>query len=372
MAQATAMAGPVPVSGLSPAPGAKIPRFLALDAYRGLIMLMLVSHGFGFGELKNHPVYGVIARQFDHVPWEGAVFWDMVQPAFMFIVGAAMPFALAIRRQQGASFASTARHVAVRALKLILLSQILIAISSNRLQFQLINVLSQIAFTYLLTFWILQLRWRWQAAAAAGLLIVHSALFFLFPGPDGPFSREGNIGAVIDKALLGYNYSGYYVTINFITSTVTTLAGAWTGLLLMSGRSKGRKALWLGAGAAASFLLSAALEPFIPNVKRIWTATFTLFSAGWVLLMMLAIYLICEVLEWRRWTFPLLVIGMNSIFIYSVHMVLTGWLDRSIRVFTGGFTFLGDLAPVAQACAVLAAMWYLNYWLYRHKIFLKL
>jgi type IV secretory pathway TrbL component len=65
------------------------------------------------------------------------------------------------------------------------------------------------------------------------------------------------------------------------------------------------------------------------------------------------------------------VIGMNSIFIYSVYMVLGEWLDRSIRVFTGGFTFIGDLAPVAQACAVLAAMWSLNYWLYRRKIFLK-
>jgi predicted acyltransferase len=371
MAKSAAAVEPAASREPSPAAPAKVQRFLALDAYRGLIMLMLVSHGFGFGELKNHPVYGAVARQFDHVAWEGAVFWDMVQPAFMFIVGAAMPFALAIRRQQGASFSATARHVAARALKLILLSQILIAVSSNRLEFQLINVLSQIAFTYFLTFWILQLRWRWQAAAAAGLLILHSALFFLFPGPDGPFSREGNIGAVIDKALLGYNYSGYYVTINFLTSTVTTLAGAWTGLLLMSSRSNRRKALWLAAAAAAAFLMSAALEPFIPNVKRIWTATFTLFSAGWVLLMMLALFLICEVLQWRRWTFPLVVIGMNSIFIYSVHMVLTGWLDRSIRVFTGGFTFIGDLAPVAQACAVLAAMWYLNYWLYRRKIFLK-
>jgi heparan-alpha-glucosaminide N-acetyltransferase len=359
------------VSSYSPAEPAKVQRSLALDAYRGLIMLMLVSHGFGFGELKKHPVYGVVARQLGHAAWQGAALWDLGQPAFLFIVGAAMPFALAVRRQRGASFSATARRVTARALKLFLLSQVLNAVSSNRLEFQLIHVLSQIAFTYFLTFWILQLRWRWQAAAAAGLLILHSALFFLFPGPDGPFSREGNIGAVIDKALLGYNYSGYYVTINFLTSTVTTLAGAWTGLLLMSSRSNRRKALWLAAAAAAAFLMSAALEPFIPNVRRIWTATFTLFSAGWVLLMMLAIFLICEVLQWRRWTFPLVVIGMNSIFIYSVYMVLGEWLDRSIRVFTGGFTFIGDLAPVAQACAVLAAMWYLNYWLYRRKIFLK-
>ena len=352
-------------------PAKKVQRFLALDAYRGLIMLMLVSWGFGFGNLKNHPVYGGIASQFDHVEWEGAVFWDMVQPAFMFIVGVAMPFALAIRAQQGATCRDSAMHVVVRAFKLILLSQILICVSGNKLQFQLINVLAQIAFAYLITYWILKLNFRWQVVAAAGLLAFHSALFFLFPGPQGAFSREGNIGQVIDKALLGYNYSGLYVTINFISSAVTVLFGAWAGLLMMSERRNSEKANVIGVCAVAAFLISFALMPVIPNVKRIWTATFTFYSAGWVLLMLLAIFVIVEMLGYRRWTFPLLVIGMNSIFIYSIHMVLRSWLDRAIAVFTGSFKWIGDLAPVAQACAVLAAIWCLSYWLYRRKIFLK-
>lgn len=349
----------------------KIERYLALDAYRGLIMLMLVSWGFGFGRLKDHPLYGGIAAQFDHVPWEGAVFWDLVQPAFMFIVGVAMPFALAIRAQQGATFAGNARHVAIRAFKLFLLSQILISVSDGELTFQLINVLVQIAFTYLITFWILQLPFRWQAVAAASLLIVHSALFYLFPGPEGAFSREGNIGQVIDRAVLGRNYSGYYVTINFISSAVTTLFGAWTGLLLMSARKNTEKAKMIGAGAVAAFLISFALMPFIPNVKRIWTATFTFYSAGWVLLMLLAIFIFVEIMGYRRWTFPLLVIGMNSIFLYSINMVLREWLARAVGVFTGDFKWVGDLAPVAYACTVLLVMWSMNYWLYKRKIFLK-
>lgn len=349
----------------------KIQRYLGLDAYRGFIMLMLVSHGFGFGELKEHALYGGIAKQFGHVAWEGGVFWDMVQPSFMFIVGVAMPFALAIRAQQGATFQQNARHVAVRALKLILISQILMCISGGRLHFQLINVLSQIAFTYFFCFWILQLRWRWQAVTAALILVFHSALFFLFPGPEGAFSREGNVGALIDKAVLGLNYNGFYVTINFISSTVTTLFGAWTGLLLMSERNKQDKIKLLAAFSAGAFALSFAAGLLIPNVKRIWTATFTLYSAGWVLLGMLVFFLVVEVLGYRRWTFPLVVIGMNSILIYSISIVLRRWLDNAVGVFTGKFEFVGDLAPVAQACAVLLVIWYLNYWLYKRKIFLK-
>ena len=163
------------------------------------------------------------------MPWEGITFWDLVQPGFMYIVGVAMPFALAIRAQQGATLSDNARHVAIRSLKLIALSQLLSMGGSAPYRFQMINVLCQIALTYFLVFWIMRLRFRWQAVIAVALLVFHTALFHLFPGPDGPYSQEGNIGQVIDKAVMGYNYPGLWVGINFITSTVTTLLGAWTG-----------------------------------------------------------------------------------------------------------------------------------------------
>ena len=352
-------------------PKRKIERNLALDAYRGFIMLMLISHGFGFGRLQEDPTYGGIARWFEHAHWAGPVFWDMIQPGFMYIVGVAMPFAIAIRMQRGFTLHQEAKHVAYRALRLIILSQVLISISSGRPHFQIINVLAQIALTYFLVFWIMQLRFRWQAVIAVVLLVFHTALFYLFPGPDGPFSLDGNIGQVIDKALLGSIYSGRWVGINFITSTVTTLFGAWTGQLLMSDRRPRDVVKILAAGSMAGWVLGLAFSPWNPIVKRICTATFTLYSGGWVVFMMLLFYVIAELLRIRRWAFPLVVLGANSIFIYSFSMVLHKWLNNAVAVFTGGFTFVGTLAPVAQACAVLLVMWYLNYWLYKRKIFIK-
>jgi predicted acyltransferase len=91
-----------------------------------------------------------------------------------------------------------------------------------------------------------------------------------------------------------------------------------------------------------------------------------------VLVIMLAFYLAIEIAGWRRWTFPLVVVGMNSIFIYTVNELLRSWINRSLAVFTGGFRFLGDPAPVAQSCAVLLVMWGLTWWLYRRRIFFKL
>ncbi len=81
--------------------------------------------------------------------------------------------------------------------------------------------------------------------------------------------------------------------------------------------------------------------------------------------MLLAFYWLIEVKGYRKWTFPLVVVGANSIFIYSLEQVLRGWLNRAIGVFTLKFEWLGDFAPVAQACAVLFVMWYLCYWLYQ-------
>src|ERR1044071_4064330 len=95
-----------------PAPAA---RLLSLDAYRGFIMLLLVSEGFGFGVLKSHPGWTWLAAQFDHAAWEGCTFWDLIQPAFTFMVGVAMPFALARRRAEGASAPDLFKHVLWRA-----------------------------------------------------------------------------------------------------------------------------------------------------------------------------------------------------------------------------------------------------------------
>lgn len=369
-----AAASPRPAEPLTSAPRkpAGAERYVALDAFRGSIMFVLASEGFGFGALAHDPTYGRIASWFEHVPWQGAVFWDLIQPSFMFMVGVAMPFALARRSEKGATLRQNVAHVAVRALELILLSQFLIIVSDHKVSFQLINVLSQIAFTYFFTFLILQLPFRWQALSAVLLLVFHTGLYTIFPGPDGAFSREGNIGAVIDKAVLGYNYHGFYVTINFISSTVTTLFGAWTGMLLRTEKPRAEKLRALAIAAAAAFAGGLALSPFVPLVKRLWTASFTLYSTGWVLLMLLGFVVLIDVWGFKKFAFPFIVVGMNSIFIYSAGFMIRGAIGWWISAFSGGFGFVGVLAPVAQNSAVMVVLWYLCYWLYKHKIFLKI
>src|SRR4051794_38043048 len=183
---ATTLAQPTPRAA-PPSPATVPARLASLDAYRGFIMLLLISHGFGFAVLAEYPSFAWLATQVDHAAWEGCTFWDLIQPAFTFMVGVAMPFALA--RRAGGRW----KHVLWRALLLIVLSNLYSNWGSRTgLKLQLINVLSQIAFGYVLCFLITRMTFRWQVAAAVALLVGHWWLFRMFPGPDGPWSKTGN------------------------------------------------------------------------------------------------------------------------------------------------------------------------------------
>ena len=238
---------------------------------------------------------------------------------------------------------------------------------------QLINVLSQIAFGYVICFLIMQLKFRWQVQPARRCWSATGRCSSLFPGPDGAWSQTGNIGAVIDQKLLGYNYSGYYTTINFIGNAVTILFGCWAGMLLRTPEIARLQAQGPGRLRGRGLRAGLALEPFIPMVKRLWTPSFTFFSAGWVIVMLMAFYWMIEVRKWKAWTFPFLVFGMNSIFAYSIGQIgLKGWLNRGLASFTGNFGFLGDLGAIPQQVLVMACIWYVCYWLYRRQIFFKI
>ena len=346
-------------------------RCIALDAMRGLVMLALCWGLLGRGPLARDPALRPIAMQFYHVQWEGLVFWDLIQPAFWFVVGAALPFALARRLERGATFGQNLRHVCTRALRLALLGQMLECLDAGRYTFLSRETLTQIGFCYCCCFLIWHLPFRWQAITAASLMAVNWGLYVLFPGSAGPFSPKDNIGAIIDRTLFGLSGTAGWVTLNVLGSTVTMLSGVWAGALLMSKRSQAEKFKILAAATAASFVVGLALTPFNPVMQKTWTASFTFLSAGYVLLGVGAFYWLFDIKGYRRLAFPLVVVGVNCIFIYVLRGALAGWLDKSVGVFTGRFQFIGPLAPAFQASATVFVMWYVCYWLYRRKIFLK-
>jgi heparan-alpha-glucosaminide N-acetyltransferase len=346
-------------------------RNLSLDAYRGFIMLLLVSGGFGFAQLPKTPLVEFVTHQFEHKPWGGAVFYDLIMPAFLFMVGVAMPFSLGRRIERGERFPELVKQTAFRSLRLLLISQIILSIALSRPHLQFHNVLTQVAATSFLCLFLMRLKFWQQGAAALLLLAVHSGLFLLFPGPDGSFQPVSNIGAVIDRFLMGGNYPWPCVNLNFIPETASVLFGLWTGQLLRNGKPLTTQLIRMSIGAVLAFSAGLLFSPLIPINKWLWTASYTLYTTGWSLLGLILFYLIIEFGGIRRPMFPLVVVGMNSLFVYCIEELFRGWINRSLGVFTGGFQFIGTWAPVAQSCVTLAFIWYLAYWLYQKKIFIK-
>lgn len=347
-------------------------RDLALDAYRGFIMLLLVSDGFGFSQLPNRPAYQAIARQFEHRPWGGAVFYDMIMPAFLFMVGVAMTYSLGRRMEEGADRTKLFHHLLKRAGILTVTSWIIISVETNHLHLQAHNVLIQVAATSLVCFFVMQLPFWYQVAAAALLLVFHSSLYMLFPGPDGAFQQVTNFGARLDRAIMGHNYRmAPCVNLNTIPEVVNVMFGVWIGKFLRSSRSLSEKFKWMAVAMLVAFATGLALSPIVPINKWLWTASYALYTSGWSILGLIAFYVLVEIFKIRRPMFFLVVMGMNSLFVYCVGEILHGWLDQSVGVLTGKFHFIGELAPVAQACAVLIVIWYMSYWLYRRNIFIR-
>lgn len=366
---------PAPVTPEGHGVAAAPPRLVSLDAYRGLIMLTLLCGGI-FTSLEGQPTWHWLAVQNEHVAWEGTVYWDLIQPAFMFMVGVAMPFAFAVRTARGEPWGRQFRHALRRAALLIVIGIALDHIGAQRIQIGFIRVLQQIAFGYVAAFFVLGRSWRVQGAAALGLLAAYQLLWMFNPwnGPGGPWAQGNeNIGSAVDLWMIGRNYSGYYVGMNAIPSTATIVFGVMAGQFLLHAHDRRKAAATLLAASLAGIIVGLALGAWFPIVKRIWTPSFTIYSAGWTTLMLTAFYWAVEVRGWRRWTFPLVVVGMNSIAAYVIGNAFGGWFRSASGAWLGAVApLVGEVwQPVLQRAMFATLAWMVLYWLYRRAIFFK-
>lgn len=350
-------------------------RSVALDAYRGFVMLAMVSGGLGTAKLLGDPNWGWFAHQMRHLDWEGCTFWDLIQPSFMFIVGAAMPYAFAKRQDRGESWSSQFHHALRRACLLAAIGIFLDCYAEGKIQIQFIRVLQQIAIGYVLAFFVLHLAPAWQALTAALILVGHTLLFVLYggSGAGGPWEPSHNVGTWLDTFLHLPLSKGHYVTLNALSSTATILFGVLAGRLLRANVSSGLKLGVLVFVGIGGLLLGLGLSEWVPLVKRIWTASFAVYAAGWTCLMLAAFYAVCDLLKWRAWAFPLVVVGMNSIAIYVSAGIFNGNIQRALKPFLDpALVYVPEAwGPVVIAVGVVAGQWLFCYWLYRHRIFFK-
>ncbi len=386
-------------------------RVVSLDVLRGLVMVLMLNEATHLHEVArsfpNSWVWGVIGFNTDHVPWQGCSLHDLIQPAFSFLVGAALPFSIASRQTKGQSFWRMVGHAAWRALLLIALGIFLRSQWSNQTYFTFEDTLTQIGLGYVPLFLLGFTRVRTQIIVTLLILICFWGAFALYPapGPNFDYSRVGvppdwqhnytgflshwnknsNLSWAFDVWFLNlfprehpfvFNEGGWS-TLSFIPTLATMILGLLTGEWLKSGKSTVEKLRGLVVGGAALVLLGLIWQwvGLCPIVKRVWTSAYTLYSGGLVVLMLAGFYALIEWKGWKRWAFPLIVVGMNSIAIYVMSWTMQPFLHRSLQIHLGGLisVIAGPIfEPVAYGLGIMLIFWLILFWMYRRRIFVRI
>ena len=361
-------------------------RVMSLDVMRGLIMILLCAESCLLYVSLQHlnPAWPAseLVDQFFHHPWHGLRFWDLVQPAFMFMAGAAMYISYSRKLAKGSSWAQNWNHILIRSLKLFLCGVGLHCIYAGKPVWELWNVLTQLAFTSILAYLIIQKSQVWQLSFSIALLLLTELMYrlILMPGFDQPFVEGHNFGSYADMLLMGKINSDGWVAINAIPTAVHTIWGVLAGKLLVSGNTVAYKIRTLLLCGLLALLVGFGLDiiGITPIIKRISTSSFALASGGWVLLMLALIYWIVDVQKYVKYIWIFSVMGMNAIFIYLLFETLgMQWLNNAVGIFSGGLlhTWFGlplNIAAVISALSTLLVEWGLCYWLYKRQIFFKL
>lgn len=306
--------------------------------------------------------------------WIGFSLWDMIQPAFMFMVGVSMPYSYEKRKKIGHSFAKRLRHAWVRAVLLTLLGVFLQSTGRAETNWIFINVLSQIGLGYGFLFFMVGRTFRVQTLVAAIVLIG----YFLLMLPRG-FENGTSLPQWFDLWFLNLfprdkEFTGSaYATLNFVPAFVTMLMGLMCGQLLKSEKFTVQEKLkrLLCAGAACLFL-GLIFGLFCPIVKKLWTPSWVLFSGAYVIWLLAFLVWIVDMKGWQKWTFFFVVVGLNPLAMYFLGMVTKPWTRGIFKTHLPGAMFAGTWGPFVEGLLIALFFWMILWWMYRNRVFIRI
>jgi heparan-alpha-glucosaminide N-acetyltransferase len=389
-----------------------VARNVAVDAYRGFVMFLMMAEVLQLSRISEaFPAslfWKILAYNQTHVEWAGCSLHDLIQPSFSFLVGVAVPYSIASRLAKGGTFGKMFAHALWRALLLVSLGVFLRSTHSAQTYFTFEDTLSQIGFGYPFLFLLGFRPPRWQWAALGVILTGYWLAWALYPVPGPGFdyqsvgvasdwfqqhnytgfaahwNKNANLGNAFDQWFLNlfprekpfvYNGGGY-LTLSFIPTLGTMILGLVAGRWLREAAPRiPLKRLLLAGVAGIAAGLFFHFTHICPVVKRIWTPSWTLFSGGACFLLLAGFSWVIDVKAHKKWAFPLVVIGMNSIVAYLLPHLVQDFIINSFRIHLGPqfFQFLGPgLEPLFRGMAVLLVFWAILHWMYRRKIFVKI
>lgn len=346
-------------------------RFLSLDVFRGMTILIMIVLNNQFGDSVFSPL--------KHSSGDGITFADMIFPFFLFIMGAAMWFS-SHRQHYGLretySKSRQIGHILRRAVILFALGLML-----NWLPFddyfafvRIPGVLQRIAITYLFAA-LLALYLPKVKAIVITVIVLLAGYWFLL-------DQLGNeVVGRVDVALLG---SYHLLTPTFdpegILSTIPAIASVLIGYL--AGRMMDRPNNMSGGISSlmtVGILLAGAgllFELFTPMNKPLWTGSYVLFTSGVAMMIWSVLSFIIEYMQAQKWCEFWSIAGTNSLFIYCLSITLAKLFERwgvtqAVYGFYQSYRVPDSIASLMWSLTMVLVCWLITWPLYRTRIFIS-
>jgi len=321
-------------------------RWDALDVLRGLtIILMLMNLTPGSWETN----YAFLV----HAKWDGWALIDMVAPAFLFCIGAAMPLSLERRSEKGDSRASLLKHVLWRGVLLVAIGLFLNLYPKFEFAtFRIPGVLQRIGLCYMLTGAFMLMTARVEAGrlhfrarpliiASAVILLSYWLLLYFVPVPGFGAPRFDPVGSwppVVDRAVIGVAHffqhwpvDGKVVfdpegILSTWPSCFSVLVGALAGLAFTRGRFVKLSLVYVVSGAVM-MIVATLLVGVCPIIKNIWTSTFALLSGGFSLVALGLLMPISQMSVVGPALWPARIFGENPLLAYILVFLAAPLID---------------------------------------------
>lgn len=372
----------------------KVQRLGSLDVLRGFDLFILVFFQPVLATLAGAADTAwlhIVFTQFRHVPWEGFAFWDLIMPLFMFMAGAAMPFAFGKYLANGINKKQLYKRILRRIVVLWVFGMMaqgnLLALDPNRI-FIYTNTLQAIAVGYLISaILLIHFNLRWQIVITSGLLLTYWALltFVRIDGfGGGDFSPDKNLAEYIERSVLGrfrnrsvvtetgidFGNNRYTWIISSLNFGATVMTGVFAGHIMKSRLEKLKKIQWLIVTGILMIAAGLIWGIQMPIIKKIWTSSMVLYSSGICFLLMALFYYLIDYHDYGKYLNWLKIYGMNAIAAYMLHMIFDfGSIAESL--FHGTEQYLGVYYPVLIETGHVFIIFLILWILYKRNIYLK-
>lgn len=364
-------------------------RLFSLDVFRGITILLMII-------VNNPGSWGFVYSPLRHSKWNGCTPTDLVFPFFMFIMGTAMYYSF--KKYNFSLNKNSFSKVIKRTLIIFLIGLLLNAfpfVNVDLSHLRIMGVLPRIAIAYCFaSIIILGLRLTYVKIITVAILLGYWILLMTLGGIE-PYSLNGNFVRSFDIFILGINHVptnyGVVFDITGLLSTLPSIASVLLGFLI--GRIIDKEANRIRAVyklLIEGFILIVAAFAWnfiFPINKPLWTSSFVLYTSGWAIIILGILLWIIDIRGFKKWSHPILVFGLNPLFIYVMSCIWADSLDlikirvhfdklKSLKewIFTHIFSaFAGNMiGSLLFAIHLGILFWFVAWFLERKQIFIKI